>query len=508
MSQLRRSSLDSVLNTTKPNKKDNNIEASNDKKVTDKLTTSARSSRLTGATWQTSIKEQLKPKAGTTITPRNNKHVREENNSTQRSPPKKHSNCNSEKMPVETTTESSEVKFKELKPEHEELKQQIFAGIKLMLDPIKEDIEQIKIDQRGLETETQKITGQKLKQQIVKNEEKQKKLEQRISVLEDQLLEKNIIFQGLAEEEFDDIGDTKAKIISVLATVNEGTTADDRKEVAKKTPIDSIERMGKFNAHRPRPVKVKFVNKSDVSNLFRNRKKLPDGIFIDREYSKATEKERRLLRPVVKAARKIEEYKGSCRLEGPYLKLNGKRYHRLNVHTLPAKLGPSEVTSISDSHSLGFFGELNPFSNFHQCRFSLDGIEYHSTEQYIQLKKAEFFKDDVARERILHCEDAVDSKEISRDITNFNKREWSKVAEELCLPGIRAKFFQNPGLMAALLNTGNKNIVESSYDDLWGTGIPLSDPSTLDESQWKSVGLLGKMLMVVRSEKIAIISGN
>ena len=103
-----------------------------------------------------------------------------------------------------------------------------------MLDPIKEDIEQIKIDQRGLETETQKITGQKLKQQIVKNEEKQKKLEHRISVLEDQLLEKNIIFQGLTEDEFDDIWDTKAKIISVLATVTEGATAEDRKEVAKK----------------------------------------------------------------------------------------------------------------------------------------------------------------------------------------------------------------------------------------------------------------------------------
>ena len=104
-------------------------------------------------------------------------------------------------------------------------------------------------------------------------------MEHRISVLEDQLLEKNIIFQGLAEDEFDDIGDTKAKIILVLATVNEGATAEDRKEVAKKNPIDSIERMGKFNAHRPRPVKVKFVNKSDISNLFRNRKKLPDGIF-------------------------------------------------------------------------------------------------------------------------------------------------------------------------------------------------------------------------------------
>ena len=124
------------------------------------------------------------------------------------------------------------------------------------------------------------------------------------------------------------------------------------------------------------------------------------------------------------------------------------------------------------------------------------------------MKKAEFFRDEIAKERIQHSEDALDSKMISKDILNFNKREWSKVAEELCLPGIRAKFFQNPGLMAALLNTGTKNLVESSYDDLWGTGIPLSDPSALDETRWKTVGLLGKMLMSVRSEKLGIISGN
>ena len=324
-------------------------------------------------------------------------------------------------MPVETSIESAEVKVKELKPEHEELKQQIFAGIKLMLDPIKEDIEQIKLDQRGYESKAQDLTGHKIQQQIIKNEAKQKKLEMRISALEDQLLEKNIIFQGLTEDEFEDHQETKTKIISVLATVTEGATAEDRKESAKKTPIDSIERMGKYKPNRSRPVKVKFMNKTDVSCLFKNRKKLPGGVFIDREYSKATEKERRILRPIVKAARKIEEYKGKCWLEGPYLKLDGKCYHRQNVHTLPAKLGPAEVTSVSDENSVAFFGELNLFSNFHPCQFSLEGIDFHSTEQYIQMKKAEFFQDEIAKERIQHCEDAMDSKMISRDILNFNK---------------------------------------------------------------------------------------
>ena len=421
MSQLRRRSLDSKLNL-RSNRKEAESKSSGDKKLMDKTTsninTSAKGLKTTGAMRQTSIKEQLKPK---TSSAKSNKRNHEDNASSQKSPPKKRANCETTSMPVETTTESTEVKVKKLKLEHEELKQQIFVGIKLMLDPIKEDIEQIKLDQRGYESKAQDLTGHKIQQKIIKNEAKQKKLETRISALEDQLLEKNIIFQGLTEDEFEDHQETKTKVILVLATVTEGTTAEDRKESAKKTPIDSIEHMGKYKPNRPRPVKVKFMNKTDVSCLFKNWKKLADGVFIDREYSKVTEKERGILRPIVKAAQKIEEYKGKCWLEGPYLKLDGKCYHRQNVHTLPAKLGPAEVTSISDENSVAFFGELNPFSNFHPCQFSLEGIDFHSTEQYIQMKKAEFFRDEIAKERIQPYEDAMESKMISREILNFNK---------------------------------------------------------------------------------------
>ena len=143
----------------------------------EKSTSSAKGSKTTGAMRQTSIKEQLKPKTSATSTSiKNNKRSREEIMGTQKSPPKKRMNCETPKMPVETTIESTEVKFKQLKPEHEELNQQIFAGIKLMLDPIKEDIEQIKIDQRGLETKTHNASGQKLQQQIVKKRRKAKEI--------------------------------------------------------------------------------------------------------------------------------------------------------------------------------------------------------------------------------------------------------------------------------------------------------------------------------------------
>ena len=47
-----------------------------------------------------------------------------------------------------------------------------------------------------------------------------------------------------------------------------------------------------------------------------------------------------------------------------------------------------------------------------------------------------------------------------------------------------------------LLSMGNQQIVEATYDTIWGTGIPLHHKDCLD----KSTGLLGKILLNVRCE--------
>ena len=93
--------------------------------------------------------------------------------------------------------------------------------------------------------------------------------------------------------------------------------------------------------------------------------------------------------------------------------------------------------------------------------------------------------------RILNCEDAMDSKETARDINNFDGKSWNEVTEELCYEGVKQKFLQNQHLLDELLQTGNKTLVESSYDDVWGTGIPLSNRNCLVKEQWKSFGILG-----------------
>ena len=178
--------------------------------------------------------------------------------------------------------------------------------------------------------------------------------------------------------------------------------------------------------------------------------------------------------------------------------LNGIHYYRENIHTLPPELSADKVTSETNDEVVAFSGELHPLSNFHGSKFDFEGETFHSSEQLIQLKKAELFGDQAAKERILNSTDAQDSKEIAMDIANYNRDEWNKLAENLCYEGICQKFMQTPSLQNYLLDTGNKTLVEASYDNVWGTGKPLGSEDSLNPTKWKSIGILGRILMKIR----------
>ena len=110
--------------------------------------------------------------------------------------------------------------------------------------------------------------------------------------------------------------------------------------------------------------------------------------------------------------------------------------------------------------------------------------------------------------QILSTEDALESKQLARDIIGYDERKWKEVAYKECYTGIYEKFAQNENLRRVLINTGNKTLVESSYDKIWGTGIPLTDPLCLDQSKWQGPGILSKLLMDIRSKLVADTGSN
>ena len=127
---------------------------------------------------------------------------------------------------------------------------------------------------------------------------------------------------------------------------------------------------------------------------------------------------------------------------------------------LPNALNVFNISSRSNDNTIGFFGELNPLSNFHKAIFTHENITYHSSEQFIQHCKATHFGDHITASKILNTTTTLESKQLSSSIRNFDKRKWEKVAKEQCKPGIKCKFQQNPGLANILINcTEAKTIV-------------------------------------------------
>ena len=195
-------------------------------------------------------------------------------------------------------------------------------------------------------------------------------------------------------------------------------------------------------------------------------------------------------------------------MEGNHIVIKGRNYNMANLHQLSEELNGFHATSKMDEESIGFFGELNLFSNFHQCSFTLDNITYQSSEQYIQYQKAKLFGDTIRARNILDSEDAMECKSLAKNIHGFNMQQWIPKIKELCEPGILAKFLQNPPLLNLLLSTLDKELVECSYDKVWGNGIPLRNSNCLCKADWIGDNILGELIMSVRSYAKGIIGNN
>ena len=172
------------------------------------------------------------------------------------------------------------------------------------------------------------------------------------------------------------------------------------------------------------------------------------------------------------------------------------------LNQLPDELNSFKVTSRENPSTIGFFGEINPLCNFYPASFTYDGIQYISSEQFIQASKAQYFSDIDIHPKIMGCTTSLECKTFSKQIRNIDEEKWEEVAGDICYPRIKAKFYQNPHAMDCLIQTtGSKRIVECATDHLWATGVPLNDPTCLDETKWSSPGILGQMLESIRTEQ-------
>jgi hypothetical protein len=153
---------------------------------------------------------------------------------------------------------------------------------------------------------------------------------------------------------------------------------------------------------------------------------------------------------------------------------------------------------ITDTHIYFWKGEL---SNWHICSFRYKGYEFKNSEQAFMWEKAVYFNDILKSNEILKEFNPRRTKQLGREVKNFNTEDWLKVSFNYMVDVNYAKWTSNDKLQSLLLSTDNKILVEASpYDTIWGIGLHLEDDDVLNEKNWKGTNWLGESLMKVRKK--------
>ena len=295
--------------------------------------------------------------------------------------------------------------------------QRLFKLINRTITPLRSDVTKLLVGNERVSEHQRKIIKLEeenvtLKRKLKKVEKSQEKTKTKVDRIESRLLEGNVIMHRIEEEEEESSMKLYEKIVDAISHTINGHNKKDQVETAKEISISTVKRVGRKNPSRKRPTVISFVYKADAISLLENKTKLPTGIYVDKEYPEEIEERRRYLRPILRAARQNPKYKGLCRMEEDVLVINSTRYTKENLHKLPKNIDRYHLTSKRNKEVVGFFGELNPFSNFHDITVEVDGIKFHSTEQWIQYQKAKLFGDIETSEKIMKTTRAIDCKRL------------------------------------------------------------------------------------------------
>lgn len=140
-------------------------------------------------------------------------------------------------------------------------------------------------------------------------------------------------------------------------------------------------------------------------------------------------------------------------------------------------------------------------SQWWMCRFTVAGIKYTCAEQYMMAEKARLFGDEAMLSAILAAKHPKEMKAYGRAVQRFDPEVWERRCSDIVCRGSVEKFRQNPELLAYLLGTGGRVLVEASpRDRIWGIGMGKTNPDAGNPMKWRGRNLLGFALTRARDQ--------
>ena len=140
-------------------------------------------------------------------------------------------------------------------------------------------------------------------------------------------------------------------------------------------------------------------------------------------------------------------------------------------------------------------------SQWFKSDFVIDGITYNCCEQFMMAEKARVFGDPLAETNILATQNPGTQKSLGRQVRHFDPEVWNGVCRGIVYRANVAKYEQDPELNHALLETGDRTLVEASPSDrIWGIGLHQTHPDAQNPAKWRGRNWLGIAITQARDE--------
>lgn len=362
-------------------------------------------------------------------------------------------------------------------------------GMRLDITDLKKDItdliKSVEFNQKRqheMETQLTTLTMDKNAMQNSINclENQNSELQDRLVKLEDYSRRMNLIFSGITEIRNENCEQSVRAALSPLDGQN--------------VLIEGCHRLGPYLPGKTRDIIVKFRHYTDVLITLDRRFKLPRGIFVNKHYSQETKRKVDIIRPLYKEAKNRDN---GAKLVHDSLIYKKKKYTVSNVQTID--FDTSIIGEKSDGVTVAFSGRYSPLSNLYPCNFTIDGVQYRSSEHYYQHHKCVINGDNVTASKILNSTTPESAMSLGKNIQT--NEEWAlSVGKGLMEKGTQAKFEQNPDLMTHLKNTKKMVLVESTRSNVWGSGIYYMSEDALKPQTFTGRNQMGVILMSIRDK--------
>ena len=362
-----------------------------------------------------------------------------------------------------------------------------------------------------------KVAIQRLEQQLVASnrrcnglQEENRKLTARVDSQESYTRKENLVIRGIKDNGEET---PEASIAAVRNVLIRDLNLDP--DVVSKMIIVRCHRLGKFAANDGGPkfhrsMIIRFLNYNDRQLIWNKRFDIGNkSISISENYANPVEMRRKLLYPVMKKAKSLEQY-NKVFLRNDVLHIDNKTYRiQDNLHELPSDVHPRQFSYRTDDKWIVFGGihsQFNFMSNYYEQKIEHKGIEHNTIEHAYQYEKSARYNDVTTMEKILSAQTPAEAKLHGSRVSNFRRADWDSVKSDILEELLRIKFTPDSELARRLVSSTGKSLAEAGKSKTFAIGLPLYQCTLgankqFDTSKWSMDGnILGTCLMKIRNE--------